>query len=203
MLVPANLLRPAPHIEYMMNDKRRTTVSKYLSKHLRHEPEAIGLTLAPGGWVDIPVLLAATATHGFAISRGELDEVVRACNKQRFAIDGDRIRANQGHSVEVELNLPPTSPPPTLFHGTATRFAEQIHRDGLLKMSRHHVHLSADVPTAIAVGKRHGKPLVLVVDAAGMARDGYTFYLSANGVWLTDRVPPQYLREHDPEHPGR
>ncbi len=180
-----------------MTDARRTTVSKYISKHLRHTPEAIGLTLGEGGWVPIGALISAAATHGFRFTRDELDEVVRLCAKQRFAVDVEKqlIRANQGHSVEVDLALEAVTPPPLLYHGTATRFREPILAAGLLKMSRQHVHLSADVETAIVVGKRHGKPLVFVIDTMSMSRDGVAFYRAANGVWLTDYVPPQYLRE--------
>jgi putative RNA 2'-phosphotransferase len=180
-----------------VNDKRRVSVSKFLSKHLRHTPEAIGLTLADGGWVPIPDLLAAAERHRFPITRDELDHVVRTCDKQRYAVDlaTDRIRANQGHSVEVELNLESLAPPGVLYHGTATRFREPILKSGLLKMSRQHVHLSADRATAVAVGKRHGSPTVFAVDTMSMVRDGHEFFRAANGVWLTDRVPPQYLRE--------
>src|SRR4051794_9311973 len=129
-----------------MDDRRRVKVSKYLSKHLRHEPDRLGLTLAPSGWVPIDDLLAACARHHFPVSRSELDEIVATSDKQRFAIDdtGTRIRANQGHSVEVDLQLEPVEPPATLYHGTADRNLDAIRRSGLLKMGRHHVHLSAD-----------------------------------------------------------
>lgn len=183
-----------------MNEQRRTRVSKYLALHLRHQPESLGLTLEPGGWVPVDQLLAAASAHGFPISRAELTEVVAKCNKKRYAFNpsGTKIRANQGHSTDVELDLPPTPPPAELYHGTTTRFADAIRADGLKKMARHHVHLSADVATAVAVGTRHGRPLVFSVDAASMSRDGFTFYRSANGVWLVDAVPPQYLREAPP-----
>lgn len=180
-----------------MTESRRTTVSKYISKHLRHAPEAIGLVLGEGGWVHIDTLLSAASDNGFPISRAELDSVVRLCTKQRFAVDEARqlIRANQGHSVEVDLALQPITPPAVLYHGTATRFHEPILASGLIKMSRQHVHLSVDVETAVAVGKRHGKPVVFVIDTMSMSRDGFAFYRAANGVWLTGHVPPQYLRE--------
>jgi putative RNA 2'-phosphotransferase len=179
-----------------VNDKRRVHVSKFLSRHLRHAPDELGLTLEPGGWVLIDVLLAGAAGAGFRITREELDEVVRTSDKQRFAVDetGTRIRANQGHSVEVDLQLEPAEPPTELFHGTADRNVEAILRDGLRKMARHHVHLSPDTETATRVGQRHGKPVVLVIDAAGMRTDGHAFFRSANGVWLVDEVPAQYLR---------
>jgi putative RNA 2'-phosphotransferase len=184
-----------------MNDKRKVTVSKFLSRILRHAPEDAGLTLEPGGWVPVADLLAGAAKVGVTISHADLEEVVRSSDKQRFAFDetGARIRANQGHSAEVDLQLEPAEPPPELFHGTATRFVDDILRDGLLKMARHHVHLSADVATALKVGGRHGKPVVLVVGAARMRAGGHTFFRSANGVWLVEHVPPQYLRVMTPE----
>jgi putative RNA 2'-phosphotransferase len=180
-----------------MDKKRQVKVSKYLSKHLRHEPKRLGLTLGIGGWVSVDVLLEACARNHFAISREELEQVVAESAKQRFAFDetGTQIRANQGHSVEVDLQLEPVIPPARLFHGTAARNVESVLSTGLRKMARHHVHLSGDVPTAIAVGSRHGKPVVLVVDAGAMHQAGFVFYRSANGVWLTDHVPPAFLRQ--------
>jgi putative RNA 2'-phosphotransferase len=178
-----------------MDAARRTKVSKYLSKHLRHEPESLGLTLAPGGWVDVDELLAACERNRFSVSRAELEEVVSTSDKQRFSFDpsGTRIRANQGHSTEVDLQLEPATPPDVLYHGTAEKTVPLIQSAGLLKMARHHVHLSPDVPTALKVGSRHGRPFVFAVDAAGMARDGHTFFRSENGVWLVDAVPARYL----------
>jgi putative RNA 2'-phosphotransferase len=171
-------------------------VSKYLSQHLRHQPESLGLTLAPGGWVEVEELLAACARHRFPISRTELEEVVKTSDKQRFAFDetGTRIRANQGHSAPVDLQLEPIEPPPVLYHGTGEKSVPLVLGSGLKRMARHHVHLSPDVATAVKVGQRHGKPVVLVVDSAAMHRDGILFYRSANGVWLVDQVPPQYLQ---------
>ncbi|GGS38092.1 putative RNA 2'-phosphotransferase [Streptomyces daghestanicus] len=169
-------------------------VSKYLAKHLRHQPERIGLTLDEGGWVEIDTLLAATAAHGFRIGREELDHVVAANDKQRFAVDGTRIRASQGHSVDVDLGLPPATPPPHLYHGTVARHLDAIRAEGLRPMNRHAVHLSADRETATRVGARRGRPVVLAVDAAAMHRDGHVFRISANGVWLTEAVPARYLR---------
>ncbi|MFE3164573.1 RNA 2'-phosphotransferase [Streptomyces sp. NPDC059224] len=180
-------------------DERRTVkVSKYLSKHLRHQPERIGLTLDEAGWVEIDTLLAAAAAHGFPVTREELDHVVAANDKQRFAIEGARIRASQGHSVDVELGLPPAVPPPYLYHGTVARYLDAIRTAGLRPMSRHDVHLSADRETATRVGARRGRPVVLSVDAGAMHRAGHVFHISANGVWLTRAVPPQYLRFPDP-----
>ena len=179
-----------------MDPKRLVKISKYLSKYLRHEPERLGVVLAPGGWVPVDDLLAACADHNFPISREQLEEVVAKNDKQRFALDptGTLIRANQGHSTPVDLRLEPAEPPALLYHGTGAQVVEAILGGGLKKMARHHVHLSIDVPTAIKVGGRHGKPVVFEVDAAEMHRAGHTFYVSANGVWLTDAVPPEYLR---------
>jgi putative RNA 2'-phosphotransferase len=179
-----------------MNQSRRVKVSKYLSLHLRHQPERLGLELAPGGWVRIDELLAACARNRFPVTRAELDEVVSTSDKQRFSYDptGSLIRANQGHSVDVDLQLEPTPPPAVLYHGTAAHNLESIRAGGLNKGGRHHVHLSPDVETARKVGRRHGEPVVLAIDAAAMGRDGCVFYCSANGVWLVDAVPPMYLR---------
>jgi putative RNA 2'-phosphotransferase len=171
-------------------------VSKYLSLHLRHQPEKLGLTLQPGGWVVVAELLAACQREGFAITRDELNEVVATNDKKRFSFDptGLKIRANQGHSVEVDLQLQPQVPPAVLYHGTPERSSAEILAQGLKKMSRHHVHLSATVAEAIKVGARRGKPVVLVVDAAGLHAAGGVFYRSENGVWLIDEVPPERLR---------
>ncbi|MET7514422.1 RNA 2'-phosphotransferase [Streptomyces sp. NPDC005480] len=177
-----------------MDERRTVKVSKYLSKHLRHQPERIGLTLDEGGWVEIGTLLAAAAAHGFRITRDELDHVVAANDKRRFAIEGSRIRASQGHSVDVDLGLPPATPPAYLYHGTVAPALDAIRAEGLRPMSRHDVHLSPDRETATRVGARRGRPVVLSVDAGAMHRDGHTFRVSANGVWLTEAVPPRYLR---------
>ncbi|QCX77729.1 RNA 2'-phosphotransferase [Streptomyces sp. YIM 121038] len=178
---------------------RAVKVSKYLSKHLRHQPERIGITLDDGGWVDIGTLIAAAAAHGFRFTRAELDHVVAASDKQRFAVDGDRIRANQGHSVAVDLQLPPAAPPAYLFHGTVARHLPAIRAEGLRPMTRHAVHLSPDRGTATRVGARRGRPVVLTVDSGAMHRDGHVFRVSANGVWLTAAVPARYLRFPAPD----
>ena len=177
-------------------DRSLVRISKYLAKYLRHEPEAIGLTLQPGGWVRVDDLLAATRRHGFAISYDELIECVDKNDKRRFSFDGtgDLIRANQGHSVEVDLQLEEQAPLEVLYHGTVERFLASIQALGLIKGSRHHVHLSADIETARKVGSRRGRPLVLEVSAGAMTQAGHPFFVSANGVWLTDAVPPQFLR---------
>jgi putative RNA 2'-phosphotransferase len=178
-----------------MDDKQRTKISKYLSKHLRHQPERLGLELGPGGWIEVTTLLAACAAHRFPISRSELDEVVTRNDKQRFSFDetGTQIRANQGHSVDVDLQLEPVEPPAILYHGTGAGSVSSILATGLDKGKRHHVHLSLDVPTAIRVGSRHGKPRLFAIDAAAMHRAGHQFYCSANGVWLVEHVPTAYL----------
>lgn len=178
-----------------MEQTRLVKISKYLSKHLRHAPERLGLTLAPGGWVGVDELLSACAAHQFSFTRAELEEVVASSDKQRFSFDETktRIRANQGHSVEVDLQLEPQTPPDVLYHGTGEQSVPAILRSGLLKMSRHHVHLSRESETARKVGMRHGRPTILAIDAAAMYQAGFTFYCSDNGVWLVDEVPPQYL----------
>ena len=170
-------------------DKRLITVSKYLAKHLRHAPHELGLTLQPGGWVPVDDLLSAARSNGFPISYDDLVECVETNDKQKYSFDvsGELIRANQGHSVEVDLQLEEREPPQTLYHGTVERFLPSI-------LKRHHVHLSKDVETATKVGARRGKPVILKVDAGRMHRDGHRFYLSANGVWLTDAVPPGYFQ---------
>ena len=179
-----------------MEDARVVKISRFLSKHLRHQPQRLGLTLEPGGWVAVDDLLAACARLGMPLSRKELDEVVARNDKRRFSFDetGERIRANQGHSVDVDLQLTPVTPPAILYHGTGHAAMDAIVREGLRKMRRHHVHLSADIPTAIKVGRRHGQPVVFAVDTAAMSADGYVFFRSENGVWLVDAVAPGYLR---------
>ncbi|MFD7643816.1 RNA 2'-phosphotransferase [Kitasatospora sp. NPDC059795] len=179
-----------------MDEKQTVRTSKMLSRILRHDPGAIGVTLDAAGWVPVDTLLAALARHNRRLTRAQLDHVVATNNKRRFAYseDGSAIRANQGHTVEVDLGLPATTPPDVLFHGTAERNLRYILAEGLRPMARQDVHLSADTGTAVKVGSRHGRPVVLEVDAAAMAADGHEFRVSANGVWLTDAVPVQYLR---------
>jgi putative RNA 2'-phosphotransferase len=174
---------------------RQTKLSKYLSYHLRHAPQELGLTLEPGGWVQVSDLLTAASKDKYTITRSELETIVATSDKKRFAFDptGEKIRANQGHSVEVDLKLEPMGPPAVLYHGTPEQFVGGILAEGLQKMSRHHVHLSADLQTARKVGQRRGKAVILQVDAAAMDAAGVLFYRSENGVWLTDYVDPQYL----------
>ena len=174
---------------------RATRISKYLSLVLRHEPAAAGITLDAEGWVDVADLLAGAARHGFSFTQAELEEVVHTSDKRRFAFnaDGKQIRANQGHSVSVDLGLQSETPPRVLYHGTVERFVSSIMASGLEKRARQHVHLSSDITTATRVGGRRGKPVILEIAAGNMHFDGFHFFRSANGVWLTDQVPPQYI----------
>jgi putative RNA 2'-phosphotransferase len=176
-------------------DDRAVRISKFLSLVLRHQPEKIGLSLDQSGWASVERLIEASSRRGFDFTPEELQNVVAGNDKKRFSLseDGLLIRANQGHSVKVELGYAPTAPPEILYHGTAERFLTSIKQEGLIKGKRHHVHLSADVDTATKVGRRHGKPVVLRIEVGRMRQDGFIFYLSANGVWLTDCVPVQYL----------
>ncbi len=183
-----------------MNEPRLIKISKFLSKHLRHDPEGLGLTLAPGGWVPVDALLAACAKRHMTLSPAELAEVVAQNSKQRFSFDETRtmIRANQGHSVAVDLQLAPAVPPDVLYHGTGHLTAPIIAREGLHKMNRNHVHLSRDAATAQSVGARHGRPVIFEVNAAAMTAAGHAFYCSDNGVWLTDAVPAEFLSAYSP-----
>jgi putative RNA 2'-phosphotransferase len=179
------------------DEKDKTRLSKLLSLILRHEPAKIGLAeLEPGGYVPVAALLAGLERLGLAATRADLDIVVAESDKQRFSYDetGTRIRCNQGHSVPVDLQLSPAIPPAILYHGTPEKSVETIRQEGLQKMARHAVHLSPDVPTATAVGSRRGRPVILRIDAARMHADGHVFYRSANGVWLVDGVPPDYIK---------
>lgn len=178
-----------------MSNSRLVKISKFLSKYLRHKPEEIGIQLALGGWVAVDELLIACTNHKFPITREELEEVVATSDKKRFAFDSTLtlIRANQGHSTQVDLQLEPVVPPKVLYHGTGKTSGDAIMQTGISKMSRHHVHLSSDIATATIVGARHGKPVIFAVDAGVMYAAGYIFYCSDNGVWLVDHVPPEYL----------
>jgi putative RNA 2'-phosphotransferase len=169
--------------------------SKFLSLVLRHQPQIIGVTLSKEGWIDVDTLLEALSQRNMAMTRQELEDLVATNDKKRFEFseDGTMIRACQGHSLKIDLGLPPRQPPEVLYHGTATRFLDSIVRDGLRPGSRTHVHLSQDVATATKVGSRHGTPVVLKVDSRAMTLDGHQFYKSNNNVWLTLAVPPQYL----------
>lgn len=180
-----------------MNAQALVKKSKWLSKHLRHAPQEIGLTLEPGGWVKVDDLLEAARRANLALAREQLETIVRDNDKKRFAFDetGQKIRANQGHSTEVDLQLQPQAPPPVLYHGTGAQNRESILQHGLVRKQRHHVHLSSDTETAVRVGARHGKPMIFEVDTARMQAEGVLFFRSQNGVWLTEEVLPQYLKE--------
>jgi putative RNA 2'-phosphotransferase len=178
-------------------NKRLVSVSKFLSLVLRHQPGVVGMQLDDEGWLSIDKLIANANERGNDITLDLLHEVVATNDKKRFALsdDGLRIRANQGHSVaNVELNLQPTKPPELLYHGTVAVFMDSIRQSGLHKRSRNHVHLSADHLTAVKVAQRRGTPIILTVEAAKMNEAGHKFFLSANGVWLTNAVPKTFIR---------
>ena len=208
MAVPLGLKGRQSHLQTefsfsFMDEKQRTRTSKFLSLVLRHEPHRIGLQLDANGWASVEELLSSSRRHGVPLDRTDLEEIVATNDKKRFSFsdDGQRIRANQGHSVPVELGYSATVPPARLYHGTATRFLESIRSKGLSKGERHHVHLSKDPETARKVGQRHGKPVVLTVSAEAMQRAGHIFFLSENGVWLTEHVPAEFI-EFPPAAPS-
>ena len=176
--------------------KTREQTSRYISLILRHRPDVIGITLDEHGWADVKELIAGVSrTHPLDLE--ELREIVRTDEKGRYAFseDGSKIRATQGHSVNVDVELRQLDPPEHLWHGSASKYEDSIDREGLLPKSRLYVHLSQDVETARKVGSRHGSPVIYRVDAARMAQDGYAFYLSQNNVWLTKHVPVLYLHK--------
>jgi len=178
-----------------MKNKEKVSTSKFLSLILRHEPERVGLKLGDAGWVGVDELLKAVNSHGVSLTLDALKHIVTTSDKKRFAFseDGRRIRASQGHSVEVDLQYPPQTPPELLYHGTATRFLDAIRQHGLRKMQRHDVHLSAETRVTLQVGGRHGKPMLLTIRAGDMHRAGFVFRCSANGVWLVGHVPLQFI----------
>ena len=169
--------------------------SKLMSLLLRHKPELGGLTLDPAGWAHVDALLGAMAAKGHRLTRDDLNDLVAHNSKKRFAFDegGTRIRAVQGHSIDVDLGYESTVPPDELFHGTVARFLPSIRSQGLRPQSRTHVHLSGDTAAAAIVGKRRGEPVILTIDSAAMHGDGHLFYLADNGVWLTASVPADYI----------
>lgn len=179
-----------------MEEKRKTSVSKFLSLILRHQPAEYGLVLEANGWAPVDDVLSACTKHGHAVTLGELENIVETSEKKRFSFDESarRIRANQGHSTEVAIEFRMMEPPAVLFHGTAERNVATILSEGLKKMARHHVHLSSDIETARKVGARYGKPVIFEVDTIGMRKEGYEFRVSENGVWLVDVVPSRFLR---------
>jgi len=181
----------------MTLSKQLNKTSKFLSYVLRHKPDAIGLTLTENGWANIDELISKARTSGdrTTIDRASIQKVVDTNDKKRFIIsdDGQSIRASQGHSINIDLQLKPATPPEFLYHGTATRFLDTILKEGLKPQQRQHVHLSTDVETATKVGQRYGKPSILTIKALLMYEKGFTFYLSDNGVWLTTSVPSTYI----------
>ncbi|PWU12390.1 MAG: RNA 2'-phosphotransferase [Verrucomicrobia bacterium] len=183
-----------------MTEKELIRTSKFLSLILRHEPQRVGIRLEEAGWIPVGELLEAVNRHGAPLTLEELKYVVATNDKKRFAFseDGTRIRASQGHSVEVDLQYEAQPPPELLYHGTPERFVASIRANGLNKGQRHHVHLSPDPETATKVGQRRGRPVVLTIRAGDMHRQGHVFYRSANGVWLVDYVPPQFIEVRKP-----
>jgi len=176
-------------------EKQLVPFSKFLSLILRHQPETIGLCLDEQGWADVEQLLNLAQREGTPLSQDLLETIVSTNDKQRFAFNHDKtkIRASQGHSLDVNLQLTPQIPPQQLFHGTATRFMDSIRQQGLLPLKRQYVHLSADAHTALKVGQRHGQPLILTIQAQAMYQNGFNFYYSANQIWLTTIVPCEYI----------
>ncbi len=175
--------------------KTNKEISKFLSLILRHHPEKIGLNLDKNGWANVEELIQKMNQNHWQIDRNILNEVVITNDKQRFIFDEtkEKIRANQGHSIDIDLNLQPVEPPEILYHGTATKFVGSIRNEGIKKQSRQHVHLSENIETATKVGQRHGKVVILKVKAKEMHKKGFVFYLSENNVWLTDNVEKEFI----------
>jgi len=176
-----------------MNEKQLKIFSKMLSYILRHRPDSINLELDENGWASVEELLVKVTMKD--LTKSVLEQIVSTNDKQRFAFNADKtkIRASQGHSIDVSLDLSPQTPPEILYHGTVDKFLDAIQKEGLQKMNRQHVHLSKDKETAVKVGSRRGKPVILEVQADEMQQQGYTFYLSDNEVWLTDHVPAMFI----------
>lgn len=183
----------------MLNEKQLTHISKFLSLVLRHQPETIGIQLDSNGWADVNELIEKSNSNGITIDKEILNHIVETNAKKRFAFNDslDKIRASQGHSVEIVLGYENQKPPEILYHGTSQQVVQSILDKGIEKQSRQHVHLSNDLETAIKVGQRHGKPFVFKVLAEQMYNDNFQFYISDNGVWLTDYVPAKYLLQND------
>lgn len=180
--------------------KNMRSTSKFISLILRHHPEAAGITLDGNGWADVGALIdGVNATGRHRLTPALLEEIVRTDEKGRYSFNADHthIRANQGHSIIVDVELEARTPPPVLYHGTGEKYVASIDWQGLLPRGRLYVHLSKDIETARNVGSRHGRPVVYRVDAPRMAADGHTFFISANGVWLTKSVPAKYLTKFE------
>ena len=198
VLVPRLVSRISEPLITMKNNL--TTISKFLSLILRHNPSAAGVSLDEHGWANVDELIAGVnAAAGYSLTMEMLEEIVRTDGKQRYSFNEDHtlIRANQGHSIPVDVELEELNPPDILYHGTGEKYTESIDRQGLLPKSRLYVHLSADTETARKVGQRHGKPVIYRVDCKRMAEDGYKFYRSANMVWLTKKVPARYIAKQE------
>ncbi|WP_221392914.1 RNA 2'-phosphotransferase [Dyadobacter sp. NIV53] len=183
----------------MTSDKQLTHISKFLSLVLRHQPETIDIQLDQNGWTDIKELIGKANDNGIKFDRETLNRIVATNSKKRFAFNEtlDKIRASQGHSIEIELGYTNQKPPKILYHGTSETSVHSINEAGLEKRSRQHVHLSSDIETAVKVGQRHGKPFVFKILAEQMYNDNFQFFISDNGVWLTDNVPTKYLKQND------
>ena len=178
-----------------MKDNKAIKVGKFISLVLRHSPEIINLDLDENGWANVNELIEKSKTKQVFFTKDELIDLVKNNDKQRYSFNdkGTLIRANQGHSIAVNLELKTMTPPDILYHGTASRFIDSIQKSGLDKQNRQFVHLSQDLTTATKVGSRHGKPVILSIQTSKMLEDGFYFYLSENGVWLTDSVPTTYI----------
>jgi putative RNA 2'-phosphotransferase len=176
-------------------EKEEKQLSKLLSYVLRHNPAQIGIVLNEEGWTAVDTLLHQLQAHGYTISFALLQQIVQNNSKQRFSFNDDNsyIRANQGHSVAINAHWPQATPPSLLYHGTGSQYVDAIMQEGLQKRSRHHVHLSDNQLTALEIGRRHGKPVLLTIDTAAMLKDGCIFFITENNVWLTEEVKPQYL----------
>ncbi|MCG8702451.1 MAG: RNA 2'-phosphotransferase [Bacteroidales bacterium] len=181
----------------MIDKKHHTKLSKFLSMVLRHKPEVIEITLDSNGWTSVSQLLEKMNSYGKQIDFETLEVILETNNKKRFSFNEDKtkIRANQGHSVEIELGYERKYPPSVLYHGTSDKNVVSIYKSGIQKKKRHHVHLSKDIETAKSVGQRHGKPVIFEILTEEMHNEGYEFFESKNGVWLTDEIPVRFIRK--------
>ncbi len=181
----------------MIDTKHHTKLSKFLSLVLRHKPEEIGLELDPNGWTNVEELILKMNQYGKQIDFETLEVILETNNKKRFRFNEDKslIRANQGHSIEIDLGYVPKIPLAILYHGTGAKYVDSIYKQGIKKKNRHHVHLSKDIETAKSVGQRHGKPVIFEIMTDDMVKEGFEFFESENGVWLTDEVPVRFIRK--------
>ena len=184
--------------------KKKVKTSRFISLILRHRPEAVGISLDAHGWADVQALISGiNRSGGHTVDMEILEEIVRTDEKQRYSFNEDhtKIRANQGHSIPVDVELEEKSPPDMLWHGTGEKYVSSIDKKGLIPKGRLYVHLSSDIETARKVGSRHGKPVIYEIDCRKMKEDGYRFFLSANHIWLTKEVPAKYLKKtSSPDH---